>query len=631
MNRSVHIKGNSLLKIVVIVALTMNCFSITGQGLQHGLIKTLGRPNKPGKGIAGVLVKVAEVPNNMLTDAKGNISFHLNGNQFMLSRIKKNDYQLIDKSVIGRRFPYSSHVPFEIVLVSNQDLATDKQRIEDKAFERAERNYKQQIATLEDLIKKKEIDEEKANQERQRIGENYQRFVEQIDQMAERYATTNYDGISNINKQILECIEEANLDRADSLIRSKGDFDRREAEIKEQEQMTESAERFVQESKQSLEIKRNDLAQDFYNKHTIFLTNYQNDSAAYYIERRALLDTTNLEWIKQAGMFIDEYMADYRKAIYLFQKMYNYTIKTNDDNNENLAICNILIGSVLKKQCHYTKAMEYFLHAQSILEPSSSHINDLIDCYLKQASIFGECENYTQAFSLISKATQLIQTYYGEQSIQFAKALEAKAVLHIALKQNTSAYECLNSAQTIYETIHCGSQTDKAQHLCNLGYVLVNSEDYKKGQDVIQEAIDILSRIYGERHPKTSNAYHIMALLYEKQKDYEKARKYYTKELENSKHIFGNFHAFTAYNYISLGRICHKLSDDLNAVQYGNEALKILLKLEDIQDNKIMNLYQNMDTWVKKLKSEEMTPSAVQLCTEFGNLKGALLTRVPHT
>ena len=160
MNRSVLIKVNSLLKIVVIIAMTMNCFSITGQGLQHGLIKTLGRPNKPGKGIAGVLVKVAEVPNNMLTDAKGEISFHLNGTLFMLSRIKKNDYQLIDKSVIGRRFPHSSHVPFEIVLVSNQDLATEKQRIEDKAFERAERNYKQQIATLEDLIKKKEIDEE---------------------------------------------------------------------------------------------------------------------------------------------------------------------------------------------------------------------------------------------------------------------------------------------------------------------------------------------------------------------------------------------------------------------------------------------------------------------------------------
>ena len=73
------------------------------------------------------------------------------------------------------------------------------------------------------------------------------------------------------------------------------------------------------------------------------------------------------------------------------------------------------------------------------------------------------------------------------------------------------------------------------------------------------------------------------------------------------------------------------MSDNLNAVQYGNEALKILLKLEDIQDNKIMSLYQNMDAWVKKLKTEEMTPSAVQPCTEFGNLKRALLTRVPHT
>ena len=47
---------------------------------------------------------------------------------------------------------------------------------------------------------------------------------------------------------------------------------------------------------------------------------YAHDSAAYYLELRAALDTTQLEWQNDAGTFIDDYLADYDKALSYYQR-----------------------------------------------------------------------------------------------------------------------------------------------------------------------------------------------------------------------------------------------------------------------------------------------------------------------
>ena len=177
-----------------------------GQGVQQGRIKTLGRPGKPGTGLPGVLVSVTDVSNDMISNQNGMFSFSPKGKKYMVSRIRKNNYQLIDQSVIGRMFPFSSEVPVEFVMVSRQDLQNDRQRIEDKAYERAEKNYKRQIDELNKKLKSHVVTQNEAQKLRIRIGENYQRYLNLIGEMAERYATIDYDGISDTNRLIMESI-----------------------------------------------------------------------------------------------------------------------------------------------------------------------------------------------------------------------------------------------------------------------------------------------------------------------------------------------------------------------------------------------------------------------------------------
>ena len=76
-----------------------------------------------------------------------------------------------------------------------------------------------------------------------------------------------------------------------------------------------------------------DFGADCYNRHEICLLEHKNDSAAYYLELRAAADTLNAEWQNDAGRFIKDYLADYSKALYYYNRILSIC-GSNDDNKE---------------------------------------------------------------------------------------------------------------------------------------------------------------------------------------------------------------------------------------------------------------------------------------------------------
>ena len=240
---------------------------------QVGYVRTLERPRQASVGIEGVTVNILEYPNAIVTKKKGKFSFAIpgkkQGGSFTVARIEKKGYTLVDKQLRGRRYAYSADVPLEIVMVSNQQLEKDKLQIEKKAIEKARNNYERKIASLEKLLQEKAISEQEHCEQLEQLAKDYENYISLIDKMAERYALTDYRGLSDINRQINECIENAELERADSLINSKGSFDQREQEIRSQLELNRKAAEVLAQSQKDAEFKLNDLAQDYYNKYTI--------------------------------------------------------------------------------------------------------------------------------------------------------------------------------------------------------------------------------------------------------------------------------------------------------------------------------------------------------------------------
>lgn len=189
---------------------------------QEGFVKTIGRPNRPGKPLSGVTIRMRGQTNTVISNKHGQFSVILKdkqeGDAIVLQHIQKKGYELKDKDLIGRQIVFSSRVPIEIVMVNLKELAEDKRRIEKNAYHKAEENYRDCLAQLEKRFKEKELTELQYKLQHQELQKKYEKYQALIGDMADRYARTDYDRLDSIDKTIYFCIENGELEKADSLI-----------------------------------------------------------------------------------------------------------------------------------------------------------------------------------------------------------------------------------------------------------------------------------------------------------------------------------------------------------------------------------------------------------------------------
>ena len=190
--------------------------------VQQGYVKTLGRPGVPGKPLQGVTVRVRGVMNALVSDANGSFKIQATGKKdgdaIIINSVRKNGYELKDKDIVGRTIVFSSRVPIQLVMVSSAQLAADKKRIEDNAYKVAETNYKKKLAALDKQKKQNELSSKDYEKQLQELEARYENYMALVGDMAERYALTDYDNLDSIDAQINICIENGELDKADSLI-----------------------------------------------------------------------------------------------------------------------------------------------------------------------------------------------------------------------------------------------------------------------------------------------------------------------------------------------------------------------------------------------------------------------------
>ena len=174
-----------ILRQLSFIILFLTTLSLQAQ-TQQGYVKTLGRPNKPGVPLSNVTVRFR--------------------------------YELKDRELVGRSLVFSSRVPLEIVMVNSAELEADKQRIEKKAYQVADKNYQTKLKQLDQQVKEQEITKEQYQQELQDLQDKYEKYQSLIGDLADRYARTDYDHLDSIDREINICIENGELEKADSLI-----------------------------------------------------------------------------------------------------------------------------------------------------------------------------------------------------------------------------------------------------------------------------------------------------------------------------------------------------------------------------------------------------------------------------
>lgn len=202
---------------------------------QQGYVKTIGRPGWAGSSLDGVVVRISGNINDALSNAEGKFSFPVREKRFRFSRISKKGYELADKDFLHYYHGYTPHSPITIALVSRAELQKEREIIEKQVQKKLEARFQKENAILEKKLEKNQLTTDVFNKQLLALHEKYDNIDTLVSILSERYARTDYDNIDSLRLLINQYIKDGELERAQQLIKSKGD---KELRLKKAEEKT---------------------------------------------------------------------------------------------------------------------------------------------------------------------------------------------------------------------------------------------------------------------------------------------------------------------------------------------------------------------------------------------------------
>ena len=315
--------------------LTISVALFTAIGLlaqnQQAIVKTRGKLDDngnviPGRGLSGAFVKILD-GNTHESKAEGLLFFPVPGGKYSIEKVtyvdatSQEQYQLLDMDELGRFFNYSP-TPKDILVATSYEINEDRLDEETRAREVLMANYRKRQEEIKQLQAANRISREEAQRLRRQLADAQANEEKLVSDMAERYAKMDFDRMSDFDREFAHFIRSGQLVRADSLLRTQGDVFAMEDTLRMIREENAAGRKIIADKEASLardkvvqaqneEYEKHlleKIADNFYKRYEIFSQQFQHDSAAFYLERRAMLDTTRVEWQNEAGRY-QEYLS----------------------------------------------------------------------------------------------------------------------------------------------------------------------------------------------------------------------------------------------------------------------------------------------------------------------------------
>lgn len=336
------------------------------QTQQEGVVKTRGRmvggKLNSGSKLSGATVEVKD-HSAVLSGTEGEFSFPVRNNTFFLQSVKKQGYQLVDMDVC--REHHYSREPLYLVMETPEQLRSDQVAAERKIRRNLQRQLEEKETEIENLRNVSQAEKDSLLRILYQQQTDNERL---ISDMAKRYSTLDYDQLDEFYQKVSYYIENGELTRADSLLRTRGDINAQVQTILQHGQVIKEQREELQKAESVHHTDIEEAARRCFSYYETFFNRHQNDSAAHYLELRATLDTTNVEWQNDVGRFVDDYLADYAKAMDYYQRCLRQSLLQYGEFHEWTATSYNNIGQVYNSQGDYAKALEYHTKALAIRE-----------------------------------------------------------------------------------------------------------------------------------------------------------------------------------------------------------------------------------------------------------------------
>ncbi|MBR5082194.1 MAG: tetratricopeptide repeat protein [Bacteroidales bacterium] len=329
-------------KYILLFAAMMLSIILAAQ-TQYGYVKTKGRMVNGqvihGQGLKGAMVSLKGRTAVVAKGDNGEFFFPVpKDKKFHIDSVRKSDYELVDYSIL-RTHTYSGdtiYITMEKPAQQQADLLEKERKLR--------RNSEAKLQRLEDSIMNLNISLDEKNRQLDAISKQREFNENYIKELAKYYATLDYDRISEFQRQVNAFLEEGEFGKALQLLRSKGSVSDLLKTIKQEEEAEAQADTQIQlaienneKAKAGTSIKKDELAQICFSYFQTHLMQHLFDSAAYYIEFRANIDTTNANWMFDAAYFYDM-QNDKKRAVPYYEKALDIYRQMDPDDIQSYGV-----------------------------------------------------------------------------------------------------------------------------------------------------------------------------------------------------------------------------------------------------------------------------------------------------
>ena len=575
---------------------------VFAQKVQNGYVKTRGRRvNKtivPGKPLKDVKITITG-NKSYISDKNGSVKFDVTAlKSFSLVSATLKDYTLADPDVVKRSWTYSALNPFVVVMEKDSQRLADMNEAMRNVIETLKKQLDKKKKELATLKQQNKITEQEYEQKIKELNNSQAESQRLVFDMAERFVSTDYDQLDEYNEKIMLYIEEGELLKADSLIRSKGSIEQRIADYQKVVAANQTERERLEQSEAGAAKAYDDLIKDLYNKYTIAMLQYNWDDALGFLKQRADIDTTNVEALKdyaflsfQQNKYSDaekyffmilhvheskgdiEKIADtqhnlgllysnlheyaksekyFLSALQHFEQLYN---QNPDAYRKNLASSQNSLGGLYSDLKEYTKSEKYYLLA---LQHFEQLYNQNHDAYRKDLAmiqnnlglLYSTLHKYTKSEKHYLSALQHLEQLYNQNPDAYRKNLATTqnnlGGLYSDFKEYTKSENLFLSALEHREQLFAQNpdayREDFASVCHNLGNLYSDLKEYTKSENLFLSALQHFEQLYNQNPDAyceyLSSTLNDIAILYRKEKKYKLSEHYFQLALEHNEKLY---------------------------------------------------------------------------------------------
>jgi len=613
-----YLKKNSILhmkKTLFLLYFLILLFDASAQ-TQQGYVKTKGRLANNGTVIQGTRLSGAMVTvkgrNAVLSGSNGTFVLSIPSSSYYLQNVQKQGYVITDPDVLSRQYSYSKN-PLVLVLETQEQQADDKLAAERKIRRTLQRQLQNKEDEIEALKEQKKLSEEEYRKQLQEIYALQKSNENLINDMADRYSKMDFDKIDEFNRKITSLILEGRLTEADSILNTKGDINSRISVLRQHQEANVKAEQEIKVKQKKLEKNKDltnkeleDLALDCYSKFEIFKMQHQNDSAAYYIELRASLDTTNIEWGMSAGKFYQKYMASYTKAESYYNRCLTNALASGEDHKYLLPGCYEALASIYSARGELDKSLVFHQKDNEISESLFGKHHPLyMATLISIANIYRKKGDFDKAIKISSNAAEIIDSLENYSLSSKVKIYGNIANLYSSQNQHLKALEYYQYANRILDTCKVKYPLETITTYTNIGHTYFELGDYNEAINWDSKAYDLIKKTLGDSHPEMGTILSNTGAVYLKQKQPQKALENVKKCLEIDINIYGKQSPNLIVDYNNLGMIQSSIGLKEEALDSYNVSLDLCTKHLANNHPYFATLYNNIGSVYTKIEGKD--------------------------